>query len=279
MRRLTEQSYWESVFQSRKEAGTPGLRAFVKRLLGPRWIEALRGYSEYLLWQVIYPQHLPPQPGLKVIEIGSAPGYHLLQLHQRFGYDPYGVEYAESGVARNRELFAANGLDPAQVIHADFFASDFHQRYRGFFDLVMSRGFIEHFDHPQDVVKRHADLLKAGGYLVVSIPNKRGVNRPLAAFFNRRSLAMHNLDIMRLAAFRQLFDLASLRTLYCGYYGVFSFSQFNTPAGSPLRYLLAACRFIQFGLNILFRLLFPRGGPESAWFSPYLLYIGIVEER
>jgi SAM-dependent methyltransferase len=141
----------------------------------------------------------------------------------------------------------------------------------------MSRGFIEHFDDPHEVVKRHVDLLKPGGYLIVSIPNKRGVNRLLAQLFNRRGLAMHNLDIMRLDTFRHLFDIPSLHTLHCGYLGVFSFRQFNTPKRSPLRFLLSFCQFIQYGLNGLYRLLFPRLGPESAWFSPYLLYIGRLQ--
>jgi SAM-dependent methyltransferase len=278
MRRLSDQSYWEKTNGYRSSVKTNSLSAFFKRAIGARRRQLFCSYKDYLLWEVVFPHLLPSAPGLRALEIGSAPGRFLVELHSRFKYDPYGVEYTESGVLSNRHIFETHGLDPQHIVHADFFSDDFQKRYRGFFDIVISRGFIEHFDDPKNVVKQHVALLKRGGYLIVSIPNKRGMNRVLASLFNKQSLSIHNLGIMHLPVFRELFDDSLLRVVFCRYIGVFSFNQFDVPPASRLRFLLSVCRLTQRGLNMLFRLLFPRQGPESGWFSPYLLYIGTATQ-
>src|SRR5689334_6938717 len=115
MSRLTDKAYWDAKYAPRRAAGdaaaprTPLISA-IKRLLGPRMVERMRHYPEYLLWDVLYAQHLPREKGARVLEIGSAPGQHLVQLWRSFGYEPFGVEYSEKGVQVNRELFERHGL-------------------------------------------------------------------------------------------------------------------------------------------------------------------------
>lgn len=284
--RLTERNYWDTVY--RGSEGHPEAAPFdldtsigrrlktrIKRILGPAFIDALRNYDDYLLWEVILPRFLQKRPGQSAVEIGSAPGDFLVELHRRFGLVPYGIEYSPVGADLNRRSFGSAGLDPKRVIEADVLAPATHAQYREFFDVVLSRGFIEHFADPTDVIARHLDLLKPGGLLIVGIPNLRGLNLLLSSIFDRQVVAIHNLDIMTRGRFAALFPDDFITPLFCDYYGTFNFRLINTRPTSSLRPVLAICHKIQPLLNLIFRGLFGRRGAESRWFSSNLLFIGI----
>ena len=80
-----------------------------------------RNYDEYVIWNRLYEAFMPRGGDKRVLEVGSAPGYYLVQLNQRFGLDPYGIEYSEPGAAQNRAYFLKYGLNPENVTHGDFF--------------------------------------------------------------------------------------------------------------------------------------------------------------
>jgi len=285
--RLTNQGYWDGVYAGEEwslarsaPASKPAralalLEARLKKLLGSRLIASMSAYDEYMLWDVILPRYLEGRSGEKVVEIGSAPGQFLVRLKHRFGLVPYGIDFSSVGADLNRQLFAAGGADPANVIQADFFDPALHERYRGWFDVVVSRGFIEHFRDVEDVIRKHLNLLRSGGLLVVAIPNLQGINKQLSALFHREVLAMHNQNIMTRERFASLFPSEQAERLFCGYYGTFSFYLFRARPGSPMRVLLAACMKAQPVLNSLFRLLLKERGAESSWFSPTLLFVGV----
>jgi SAM-dependent methyltransferase len=279
-RRLTDKAYWDSKYA----AGPPGVEdsppspAFIraaKRLLGAQLVEGMGDYRAYLLWEVIYRRHMPRGPGVKVLEVGSAPGTHLVHLHRVCGVEPYGVEYTERGVLINRQLFEKHGINPDNVIHADFFSPEFQSKYEGFFDVVISRGFIEHFTDMKTVVANHVSLLTKHGRLFVTIPNLRGINYALTWFFHKELIPLHNIGIMRRQVFCRLFHEQRLSPLLCGYYGTFSFDIHNTKEGSVWRRrLLLWCGRFQRVLNLVFRLLFRARGVESSLTSPHLIFIG-----
>jgi SAM-dependent methyltransferase len=293
MARLSEREYWDGVHAQERQswdatqtpldkpeasARTPlkkRLRARAERLFGADFLAYIFGYEEQLLWGMLYPSHLPRERGAKVLEVGSAPGDHLINLKRVFGLDPYGVEYSPAGAHLNREVFAAGGVDPAQVIEADFFAAEFQTKYRESFDVVVSRGFIEHFDDVDDVLRKHLNLLKPGGRLFVMIPNLRGANYYLCRFFHKEVLDIHNLKIMERRTFSNLFEGKGLTPRFSDYYGVFSFYVFNTKPDSWRRHALRLCFYLQLPLNAVVRLLCgARGRGRSRWLSPALLYVG-----
>jgi len=247
------------------------------KILATRFFENkfVRSYADYLLWDVIYKKFMPKIKGAKVLEVGSAPGNNLVRLSKRFGFIPYGVEYSESGVEINRKVFISNNINPDNVIQADFLSDDFQKQYNSYFDIVMSAGFIEHFEDVGDIIEKHINLLTEDGYLIVSIPNLRGANYVWQWILNRELLPMHNVDIMQKRKFSQIFDKVCLSTLFCDYYGTFNFGLFITKGNSPLRFVLTSCKILQLILNMVFRLLFRKGGAESRLFSPYLLFIGM----
>jgi len=278
MGKLTTRDYWDSIYVSKREGASPPaagkFKAAARKLIGVRR-DLLRPYDDFLLWEVILKKHLPAAPGARALEVGSAPGNFLVKMSQAFGCIPFGVEYSESGAALNRQTFADNDIDPSNVIHADFLADDFQKRFANHFDVVVSRGFIEHFTDVRQVVAGHVNVLAPGGCLIISIPNLRGANRLLVWLFHRETLPMHNLGIMRMKGFRALFDNQGMSPSFCGRYGTFSFNLFNTDPRSPKRFLLALCQREQLVLNAAFRLLLGRRGAESGLFSPNLIFIGV----
>ena len=287
---LTQKQYWDATHTSERELwqrkqdsdgparGFRAVKNSIKKLLGRRFLEHMGSYEEYILWNVIYEKYMPRKKGAKALEVGSAPGDFLVRLSETFSYVPYGVEYSENGVDLNRQIFADHDINTANVIHGDFFSDELHQQYKGQFDLVVSRGFIEHFKDAKAVVQMHADLLAPGGTLIISIPNLMGFNYFLAQAFNKEVVGIHNLDIMRKPVFRSLFDERQFYPLFCDYYGTFNFGLFNVGDNRLLRTLLNVCMKIQVVLNITFRLLFGKAGAESRFFSPALIFIGVKKE-
>ena len=279
MKRLSDKEYWNDGY--RAAAGgrssrslSARLRAIVRNQPGSGMFRLLAPYREYLLWDVIYPGCLPRRPGTKVVEIGSAPGRYLVQLHREYGYDPWGIEYSEQGAALNRRAFADNGIDPNQVIHGDFLSPHIMERYEGFFDVVVSRGFIEHFSNAPDVIDRHIRLLKEGGSLVVGIPNLLGFNYLYTWLIDRELLRMHNLHIMEPAAYRQLFRRSDLECLFCGHYGTFDLGIARARRPGLRKVAARAAHAAQLPLNALLRITLGTRGAETRTFSPLLLYIG-----
>jgi SAM-dependent methyltransferase len=61
----------------------------------------------------------------------------------------------------------SKGYRVGKCERGDFFATDESRK----FDVVYSNGFIEHFTKWEDVLLKHARLVKPGGLLMVSVPN------------------------------------------------------------------------------------------------------------
>jgi 2-polyprenyl-3-methyl-5-hydroxy-6-metoxy-1,4-benzoquinol methylase len=282
MTRLTEKNYWEGIYKdvvpiAQTLPPDSFSKRWLKRVMGRRLLDLITPYDDYLLWKSVFPDNLPGCcKGLSVVEIGSAPGEFLVRFATTFGADPYGVEYSRHGAELNRQTFEANGFNPENVIEADFFSQQFLDAYRGFFDIVVSRGFIEHFVDVESVVSRHVELLRPGGLLFVMIPNLRGVYYPWTKAFNPEQLPIHNLELMNISCFSGVFEKQSLLDmLRCSYFGTFSFWMFTARNDAIwINRLIRLLLLLQRGLNVLFRFAFSRRGCESAMFSPNLLFVG-----
>ena len=279
MARLTDEEFWDESYKASLENSPsftkPKLLLWATKLLGQRIVAYTRSYDDYLLWEVIYKSYLPEIAGAKALEIGSAPGDYLVRLNQEFGVIPYGIEYTESGAELNRRIFTSSGLNPANIICANFFSEAFQSQHKEYFDIVVSRGFIEHFDNVEEVIEKHLALLKPGGHLIISVPNFRGVYYIWLRLFRKKVLAMHNLSVMQKREFIKLFRARGLSTLFCGYYGMFSLNHLHAAPDSPLRFITAYLHNLQKLFNLLFRLAFAHKGMESRFFSPYLLFMGV----
>lgn len=172
-------------------------------------------------------RHAAASPGERVLEIGCAPAKWLALYARRFGAEVSGIEYSSKGVAVSRETLAAAGV-AGDIIEADFFAVDPRP-----YDLVLSFGFLEHFDDLDAVFARHVDFVRPGGRLVVQVPNFRGLNGAVQSLADPAYLALHNTAAMSRDALQRLAAGHGLRPLHLGYLGGFDPSLLRLGQGGP----------------------------------------------
>lgn len=208
---------------------------------------------------------LPTDNEKKFLEVGCAPGVWMHYFHSVFGYEVEGIEYTGNGVRMTRNNLKKLGI-PARIYHQDFLRNSLEKES---YDVVFSGGFIEHFDNPDDVVQKHIELLKKGGFLILEIPNLKGVNH----FFQKRIdpdiIKIHNLEIMDLRYFDDLGRKFGIEKMEVRYIGKINFGLF---AGSGL--MLKMGYVIQAILNRMY-LIFGRTLPlrDTRWLSPYIIAI------
>ncbi len=276
MRILTNRDYWDEVHKTNQTSQKTSnvLKEIVKKIYRTIFNNHY-SYKDYLFWEKFYNNFMPNKPGLKVLEVGSAPGYFLIQLHKRFNYIPFGIEFSREGFSFNKNLFMINKLNSNNLIYADFFSKEIQYKYKEAFDIVISRGFVEHFTDTYKVIFNHLNLLKKGGLLFIMIPNLMGFNYELMKFFNRDVISKHNLNIMDKANFLKIVSKFRLKKLYCNYFGTFSFGIFLTENNLFKALILNLLKKLQYYLDIMFLILFKRKGFETKYFSPFLVYVGI----
>jgi 2-polyprenyl-3-methyl-5-hydroxy-6-metoxy-1,4-benzoquinol methylase len=179
--RLTTKSHWQEAWADQPRARLPsplvvGTRN-MQRILRP----AIR-------------------PGMRVLELGCAPGKILAWAAAALHAKVAGLDYSERGVDWSRRLFDALGL-VGDIRCEDALQTTFPARS---FDVVYSFGLIEHFADPRPIVRVHVNLAKPGGRVIVGIPNYGGIYGRLQRWFDPENLSLHNLDIMGVTAMARL---------------------------------------------------------------------------
>ncbi|HEY7960540.1 MAG TPA: class I SAM-dependent methyltransferase [Solirubrobacteraceae bacterium] len=206
------------------------------------------------------------QPGQSVLEVGCAPAKWLLFYAERFGAAVAGIEYSDKGATLSRENLRAAGV-PSEIQRADFF--DVPPRP---YDLVLSIGFIEHFDDIPGTFERHLRFVAPGGRLAIGVPNFRGVNRALQWLAEPEYLALHNIAAMRPSLYREMAAVHDLELEHIGYLGGLDPAIIRLgrgPALSPRRVLPGAATLAE----RRWRSLALGERLEHRWLSSYLLAV------
>lgn len=176
--------------------------------------------------------NLPAGAGKLAAEIGCAPGKWLVFLSREMGYQVEGYEYVQAAADVSRRNLAACGIPDGEwkINTADFLSVEAPGKY----DVVISLGFVEHFEDFNDIFDRHLAMVRPGGNLVLGVPRFKGINLPLAAFVDmwRRPaiLPAHNLGVMEPEVFREAAAKHGLRLKFCGYVGGFEPALFDASA-------------------------------------------------
>jgi 2-polyprenyl-3-methyl-5-hydroxy-6-metoxy-1,4-benzoquinol methylase len=116
-------------------------------------------------------------PGVRILDIGCGFG-ETLAYHLARGCDAYGVEM-DKNVRKAAEKFHFK-------VHIGPFNPDCYSP--DFFDYVTLQQVIEHVDNPAETLKGVAQVLRPGGYVVLSTPNANGWG---AKVFGRRWINWH----------------------------------------------------------------------------------------
>jgi 2-polyprenyl-3-methyl-5-hydroxy-6-metoxy-1,4-benzoquinol methylase len=170
---LTTKAYWESAWSAQPRWRLPSRLVVatrnIQRILGP---------------------HV--SPGIRVLELGCAPGKMLAWVAAARGAHVAGLDYSEQGIGWSRRLFETLGLC-GDLRCEDVFQTTFEPDT---VDLVYSCGLIEHFEDPRPVVRAHVQLVKPGGKAIIAVPDYGGIYGRLQRWFDPGNLALHNLEIM-----------------------------------------------------------------------------------
>ena len=195
---LVEQTFWERDYYWAGAAlpCRPDPRLPIDRALGAALLE-LAGVG----------------PKDSVIEIGCAPAKWLVHLAEGSGARVEGIEYSHQGAELSSANLTACGVE-GKIHRADFFT---HEPSR--YDLVLSLGFIEHFEELDRVFARHVAFVAPGGRLLLGVPNFLGLNGFLQRHSDPSYLALHNLRAMDSAELRRLGDRNGLQLLDQRYVG------------------------------------------------------------
>lgn len=140
------------------------------------------------------------RPGMRVLELGCAPGKILAWVAARLEARVAGLDYSERGIGWSRKLFEALGI-PVDLRCEDVFNNTFDPAS---FDVVYSSGLIEHFEDPRAIVRMHVLLAKPGGKAIIAIPDYGGIYGRLQLWLDPANLALHNLQIMNTDALLRL---------------------------------------------------------------------------
>lgn len=167
-------------------------------------------------------KHLEINKGT-ALEVGCVPGTFLAYICKNFGYFPEGINFDKDTRKITSKTLLDYGLDKFKIYVGDFNKWKPKKKY----DLVCSFGFVEHFDNPKEIIKKHVDLLKKGGKLIIEIPNFGGLNGFLHKLVDKENLDRHNTQIMNLDFFKEVVEQNNLNINYLGYYGSWHFQWGN----------------------------------------------------
>jgi len=214
----------------------------------------------------LFKKHLPRET-LSAVEVGGAPGQFMAFLSQYHGYEANIIDYSAIGCKKTKENFDLLDLD------VNVYQQDIYGDLSGLplFDVVFSMGFIEHFRDWHGVLRRHLDLLKPGGILILGVPNYGGISQKVLSRTAPKMLSKHNLQAMDINNWAVLEKTYKLNCLFKGYIGGFQPKNLKrcedrTPLNLTTRYFFKWLHYLVTALPYLRKINSP------AW-SAYLIGI------
>lgn len=155
--------------------------------------------------------------GASLIEVGGFPGNFAGYYKKRLGCDVSILDYVDDHkLVHKVEKSYGLHAESIKIIETDFFDYDSLDQY----DIVMSIGFIEHFDDTELVIQKHAKLVKSGGKLLITLPNFRGINGMVQKYLDPQNYAKHNIRSMDVGLLRDIMTRMGLNSFSVNYHGV-----------------------------------------------------------
>nr|MBV6629023.1 methyltransferase [Oceanococcus sp. HetDA_MAG_MS8] len=257
--RLTEKSYWDSVYLGRDGIVPVNLCGVANKC-----------YEE------IY--SIKKKIGIEnknVLEIGGGGSAWLAYLSRTHPDSTFTcLDYSEQGVAEIQSYANENELRNLFALNGDLFeAVDRCGKY----DLVYSHGVAEHFSDLAQVLRAKAAYLDKAGRLLTVIPNMSGILGVLTKKMNREVYDLHVAH--DLLSFQQGHKEAGLKIIESGYLCSTNFGVLSSCV--DVKYGIKW--FLYVGLATVSRILwaFERSVtkiPASRLFSPYIYVVAENDE-
>ncbi|MBN1156910.1 methyltransferase domain-containing protein [Candidatus Woesearchaeota archaeon] len=141
-------------------------------------ISMVEHYKKSPNW-LAYMKLVPDYRGMKVIELGSGRGMNSLMMALS-GAKVTLVDSSENAMSFAKKLFRAFAIDATFIV-------DDVMKFRTVekFDLVHSEGLAEHFKSTDSIIKRHLDLAKKGGKIIIFVPNTINLLYRFSLFYSQ----------------------------------------------------------------------------------------------
>jgi SAM-dependent methyltransferase len=209
-----------------------------------------------------------------VLEIGCGRSPWLPFISRQLGCAIAGVDI-EPLAASLAEANIAGAGAAGEIACRDAFALEDNADLVERFDLVYSRGVMEHFDDASERLAILRRYLRPGGRILTTVPNMRGLNWLLQRFGDRARLEMHVVyDRQRLVHVHEAAGFATVASGYVGFHDGHVTATTNA-AGTLRRWVhRQLCRTTGRCSQAWVRV--GRGAvtPELGWVSPHVFYIG-----
>lgn len=102
-------------------------------------------------------------PSKKILEVGAGTGRDGVKMRQQ-GARVFLLDYSAESLRLARQAMAG---DEVGLVLADGLRPPFRDRT---FDLIFHQGLLEHFKSPHELIRENHRILKAGGLVVVDVP-------------------------------------------------------------------------------------------------------------
>ena len=132
----------------------------------------LRPWRDYVSWRFdrLFRQYI--KAGDRVLEVGCGGSRFLPYFAKDLGAEVWGFDFAPAGVSSTQAALRRAGTN-GTIVQADLFAAN--EIPTGYFDVVFSGGFIEHFEDTTGVVNRIVQFAKPRtGLVITEIPHVTG---------------------------------------------------------------------------------------------------------
>lgn len=205
-------------------------------------------------------------PNYSALEIGCAPGKWLSFLARKLQCNVTGIEYVPAAANKTVENLTLQNIKDFKIITGDFFQYSTDEKY----DIVLSLGFIEHFDDFEGVLAKQLSFVAPEGYLIVGIPRFIGINYYMQKIIDKKItnklLPAHNLKTMNLEVYKKFAKKNDLKIMSNRYIGGFERGLFPVAEIENFPYRVF-CKIIMRALDFLF------GNINSKFTSSYQIAI------
>lgn len=207
------------------------------------------------------------EEGANFMELGCSPGIVSAWLGRIKALNLFGVDFSPEAHTYLQNVKRICGGEPV-LYNCDLFQFESDMK----FDVVASFGLIEHFVDPMPAIRKHYELCRPGGLVIIGTPNFRYVQYLYHLLLDGRDLSVHNLKVMNLDFFNRISDDLHLTTLLLGHFGTMSFWNFDNEG---IRLAAMLRKIAAKGLCLLTDKFFSKVLPgDNKVYSPWIVYVG-----
>ncbi len=212
--------------------------------------------------------------GSRVLEIGCGGSAWLPYLGLLMGCTVVGIDIEPFAAELARANLAGAGVQ-GEILCRDGFDLEANADLARSFDLVYSRGVMEHFADPVRRLRILASYLKSHGRILTTVPNLQGVNWWFQRIADLERLDMH--VVYDAGALTRVHEDAGFRTIAAGYVGFYDgWMTASGPGAGRLRQRIHhwLCRVSSLGGAAFERVCPSVLIPELRWMAPHVFYVG-----